>query len=97
MEQEWENVHFSLIPYKDTGVSILSAIDDVQVLMDDHIVKTTTMKNSPFIKPFEKEVNEWDHRLVKNFINNRIYNIQYIYISKFKLSKYFSASNESHP
>ena len=65
MKGEWEAMHFNFVPYKDTDVSILSAIDDVQVLLDDHIVKTTTMKNSPFIKPFEKEVNDWDHRLVR--------------------------------
>lgn len=64
MKEDWEAMHFNFVPYKDTGISILSAIDDVQVLLDDHIVKTTTMKNSPFIGPFETEINEWDEKLV---------------------------------
>ncbi|XP_064633532.1 dynein axonemal heavy chain 3-like isoform X2 [Lineus longissimus] len=61
MKSEWESIIFNFIPYKDTGVHILSAIDDVQVLLEDHIVKTTTMKGSPFIGPFEAEINDWDH------------------------------------
>ena len=64
MKEDWQAVHFNFVPYKDTDLSILSAIDDVQVLLDDHIVKTTTMKNSPFIAPFEKDINDWDHTLV---------------------------------
>lgn len=64
MKDDWAGVSFNFVPYKDTGVSVLSAIDDIQVLLEDHLVKTTTMRNSPFIAPFEKEINEWDSTLV---------------------------------
>ncbi|XP_046326217.1 dynein axonemal heavy chain 3-like [Haliotis rufescens] len=64
MKFEWKDLHFEMIPYRDTGVSILSAIDDIQVLLDDHIVKAQTMRGSPFIKPFEKEMHEWEEKLV---------------------------------
>lgn len=61
-------MNLNFVPYKETGVQILSSLDDVQTLLDDHIVKTTTMKNSPFIKPFEKDVSEWDHHMVRCFL-----------------------------
>ncbi|XP_030856161.1 dynein heavy chain 3, axonemal-like [Strongylocentrotus purpuratus] len=63
MKSDWETVHFSFTGYKDTNLSILGAPDDVQVLIEDHVVKTATMRGSPFIAPFEAELKEWEIRL----------------------------------
>ncbi|KAK9727723.1 Dynein heavy chain, N-terminal region 2 [Popillia japonica] len=63
MIAEWADQEFSVLIYKDTGTYILSAIDEIQVLLDDHIIKTQTMKNSPYIKPFETEIYNWEAKL----------------------------------
>nr|XP_025044359.1 dynein heavy chain 12, axonemal isoform X2 [Pelodiscus sinensis] len=65
MMEIWESVFFHTSIYRETGVCILSAVDEIQTILDDQIVKTQTMRGSPFIKPFEKEIKEWEDCLIR--------------------------------
>ncbi|KAK6642963.1 hypothetical protein RUM43_004465 [Polyplax serrata] len=67
---EWEGVKFSTSQYKETNIYILSGLDDIQALLDDHLVKAMTMRGSAFVKPFETEVKEWYEKL--NRVNKTI-------------------------
>lgn len=41
MKEEWHSLRFRLTTFRDTGIPILqgSSIEDIQVLLDDHLLK----------------------------------------------------------
>jgi dynein heavy chain len=64
MIKEWDDVCFILKPYRDSGTSVISSVDEIQQLLDDQIVKTQAMRASPYIKPFENEMKAWEKKLL---------------------------------
>ncbi|XP_012271492.1 dynein heavy chain 3, axonemal [Orussus abietinus] len=64
MQDEWQEVFFDLTPYRDTGISVMAAVDDIQMLLDDHILKSQSMRGSPFVKAFESEMQSWEDKLI---------------------------------
>lgn len=56
MHREWIDLAFTVNPYKDTGTYVIASVDEIQLLLDDHITKAVTIKNSPYIKPFEARI-----------------------------------------
>ena len=64
MFSDWQSLEFVLMEYRDTGTHIVGGTEEVQALLDDHIVKSQTMQGSPAIKPFEERAKAWSAKLV---------------------------------
>lgn len=57
----WESINFTLLPYKNTF--LIKNYDEIQMVVDEHMVNTQSMQFSPFKKPFEKEIMDWNDKL----------------------------------
>jgi dynein heavy chain len=58
MKKQWEDIVLELKPYVKgtTNTFVIRGYDDINTVLDDHIVKTQAMQFSPFKKPFEEEI-----------------------------------------
>lgn len=52
------------IDSRDSDVKILAILDDVQALLDDHILKSQSMRGSPFIMALGKKATDWEEKLI---------------------------------
>jgi dynein heavy chain len=39
-------------------------VDEIQLMLDDHILKAQTMHSSPYVKAFETEMQKWEDKLI---------------------------------
>ena len=63
MEAAWESVEFEVCEYKETKTYVVKGVDEVIVLLDEHIVMTQAMQFSAFKKHFEDRITSWDKKL----------------------------------
>ncbi|XP_076648749.1 dynein heavy chain at 62B [Halictus rubicundus] len=59
MISEWDDIIFTTVPYKDTGVNILAQLDDIQAVLEEQIVKVQAMRGSAFVKQIEEQVKDF--------------------------------------
>eukprot|EP01052_Picozoa_sp_SAG31_P011054 SAG31_NODE_617_length_13514_cov_13.659858_2_plen_4275_part_00 len=64
MKGAWAKIEFVVLPYRDSGTYVLTALDDNMQLLDDQVVKTQTMLGSPFMQgQLRKDTDEWEKKL----------------------------------
>ena len=56
MRAEWADVQLHVRPQHDTYILVSDTIDECTVMLDDHTVKVSTLKASPFATPFMSEL-----------------------------------------
>ena len=64
MQSTWEEVCFSLVQYKKTGVWVIQNYEEIENMVDEHLGTTQMLLVNPFNKPFEKEIDKWFHQLL---------------------------------
>lgn len=53
-----------LLNFRDTGMPVLTGIDDIQVMLDDYLLRIQTMRGSPHIGAIESDVEAWEDKLI---------------------------------
>eukprot|EP00959_Pyramimonas_sp_CCMP1952_P388363 8138025-Pyramimonas_sp.AAC.1 len=60
MQKEWEGQQLIVMDYRETGTYVIKVDETITQMLDDHIVMTQAMGFSPFKKPFEERITEWE-------------------------------------
>ena len=64
MQDEWSDIRFEYIPYRDSDLCVLTGIEEIQALVDDHILRSQTMHASPYVLPLEPMLHSWEEQLI---------------------------------
>ncbi|XP_064087240.1 dynein axonemal heavy chain 3-like [Macrobrachium nipponense] len=60
MRHAWQTTHLVKAPHPEVEVDILAGLDEARELVEDHLITTHTIKNSPFVGPFVDDVKKWE-------------------------------------
>ena len=63
MRKEWRDIKMNIVAHKNTETYILKDSEDILAILDEQLVKTQSMRSSPYCKPIEKKAKSWDDRL----------------------------------
>jgi len=65
MEAEWQPVCLVVIPWRQTGTFVIAdgCVTEMQTLVEDHLTKTQTMRDSEHVSPWAARVASWENWL----------------------------------
>ncbi len=66
MQEEWKKQEFVVVVKKDTDMKLLSGtrLEEMQMMLDEHIVTAQQIRANPFVKPMEEEAGNWEKKLM---------------------------------
>lgn len=65
MKFEWKAVQISLLPYRDSQTCVMKGFDAIQSLLDDHVIRTQTMRGSKYLRCIEHQSRDWESKLLE--------------------------------
>ena len=63
MYGEWDGADLQVMEYRETGTYVIKVEETITQMLDDHIVMAQAMSFSPYKKPFEEQITEWERTL----------------------------------
>ena len=71
MYADWQPLKWETKGFKDTFILDGEAVENITVVLDDHLIKTQTMKGSPYAQFIIDEITEWEEKLdrTSNFLD----------------------------
>lgn len=70
MKSDWVNVFLSLKPFRASNTCTVLGFDEAINYLDEHMTLSQTLLFSPYKKPFEEEIQEWNDSLL--YVSNTI-------------------------
>jgi len=64
MESDWADVYLDCRAYKETGTFVLSGVDKIMAILDEHITMTQAIQFSSFKGPFVERIDIFDKKLL---------------------------------
>ena len=85
MQEEWKKQEFVVVIKKETDIKLLSGtrLEEMQMMLDEHIVTAQQIRANPFVKPMEEEANNWEKKLItlRNILDRWIkVQMDYLYL-----------------
>jgi len=59
MKSDWDDIFFTTMLHKDTSIPILTQLDDILMMLEEHTVKIQAMRGSAFVTLIQSEVNSF--------------------------------------
>ncbi|KAJ8927093.1 hypothetical protein NQ314_020365, partial [Rhamnusium bicolor] len=63
LQHQWDDIVFITCKYKETN--ILTHLEDIEAVLDDHSIQIINMKGSVFVKPHEVEVKRFYEKILR--------------------------------